>query len=57
VFFTKIKDNTQYIIHPDEIMADNFMFAVLAFSNDDYNRFSGTGKVLIKELLTILRKF
>ncbi len=57
VFFTKIKDNTQYIIHPDEIMADNFMFAVFAFSTDDYNRFSGPGKVLVEELLTILQKF
>jgi len=29
-FFEQIYDNTQYIIHPDEIMADNFMFAIFA---------------------------
>ncbi|MBK9734624.1 MAG: hypothetical protein IPO92_06515 [Saprospiraceae bacterium] len=55
-FFTKIKDNTQYIIHPDEIMADNFMLALLANYKNDYKNFSIEGKKLIDDLLVILSK-
>ena len=28
-FFEQVGNNTQYIIHPEEIMADNFAFALL----------------------------
>ena len=56
-FFTKIKDNTQYIIHPDEIMADNFMLALLAKENDDFKKFSVTGKKLIDQVLDLLSAF
>lgn len=56
-FFTKIKDNTQYIIHPDEIMADNFMFALQGYSKNEYKRFSASGKTLIEDLLNVLKKF
>ena len=28
-FFEQVGRNTQYIIHPEEIMADNFTFAIL----------------------------
>lgn len=56
-FFTKIKDNTQYIIHPDEIMADNFMLALLAKENDDFKKFSPTGKQLIDQVLEKLGAF
>lgn len=55
-FFTKIKDNTQYIIHPDEIMADNFMLAVLAHHKNDFRKFSPEGKNLIYQVLSILKK-
>jgi hypothetical protein len=55
-FFKKIRDNTQYIIHPDEIMADNFMLAVLANQKNDYAKFSREGKTLIIQLLDRLRK-
>lgn len=54
-FFTKIKDNTQYIIHPEEIMADNFMLAVLAYNGNDYSKFTSSGKDLILEVITILK--
>ena len=27
-FFEQITDNSNYIIHPDELMADNFVIAV-----------------------------
>lgn len=54
-FFTQIKDNTQYIIHPDEIMADNFMLALLAYKKNEYNKFSKEGRQLIDDVLTILK--
>ena len=56
-FFKKIKDNTQYIIHPDEIMADNFMLALLAKENDDFKKFSAVGKQLIDQVLDRLSAF
>ena len=56
-FFTKIKDNTQYIIHPDEIMADNFMLALLAKENDDFKKFSPSGRKLIDQVLERLSSF
>jgi len=56
-FFKQIKDNTQYIIHPDEIMADNFMMAVIANKNDSFDSFSEEGKQLLKDVLEILRTY
>ena len=50
-FFTKIKDNTQYIIHPDEIIADNFMLALQAYSKGEYGKFSKEGRMLIDKVL------
>jgi len=54
-FFDQIKDNTQYIIHPDEVLADNFM--ILALSEKDstqYTNLSSEGKVLLKQVEEIL---
>lgn len=56
-FFKKIKDNTQYIIHPDEIMADNFMMAVIANKDETYEGFSEEGTALLKEVIEILKTF
>lgn len=56
-FFTQIKDNTQYIIHPEEIMADNFMLAVLAMSENNYSRFSPEGKKLINKVISITKGY
>lgn len=55
-FFAQIKDNTQYIIHVDEIMADNFMLAVLANDNNDFSKFSKEGKKLILDLIQVLKE-
>ncbi|MFN7120242.1 MAG: hypothetical protein ACK4TA_25865 [Saprospiraceae bacterium] len=58
-FFKQIKDNTMYIIHPDEIMADNFKFLVLAQSGEpqyQLNRFSQEGQQLLKQMETILQE-
>lgn len=55
LFFKEIKDNTQYIIHPDEILADNFMLAVLASHKNDYKQFSKEGKVLIDQVISLIK--
>lgn len=55
-FFTKIRDNTRYIIHPEEIMADNFMLAALAVHRDDFRRFSPKGKELVEQIIRITRE-
>lgn len=47
-FFQQITNNTQYIIHPDEIMADNFMFLVMTEKDPDMReRFQPDGKGLL----------
>ncbi len=50
-FFDQIKYNTQYIIHPDEVLADNFM--ILALSKKDPSSledFDPAGKELLKKI-------
>ena len=55
-FFRKIGDNTDYIIHPDEILADNFMFLAMAEKDPaSLNKFSKEGKILLKAIERILR--
>ena len=56
-FFNQIKDNTQYIIHPDEIMADNFMMAVIANRDNSFEGFSEEGKKLLMDVIEILKNF
>ena len=56
-FFKLIKDNTQYIIHPDEILADNFMMAIIAHRDNDYSGFSDDGKELLMNVVDILKSF
>ena len=50
-FFEQIKYNTQYIIHPDEVLADNFM--ILALSKKDAEMLSNideAGKILLGKI-------
>jgi len=49
-FFTQISDNTQYIIHPDEIMADNFMIMINTHISDNFEGFSADGKAILDKL-------
>ena len=59
-FFKKIGDNTQYIIHPDEIIADNFFMMTLAtqeIDGFDMGKFSAKGKVLIREVEKAVREY
>ena len=56
-YFGRISDNTQYIIHPDEIMADNFMFLISAEGQGiAESSFSDQGKELQMRILETLKK-
>jgi hypothetical protein len=48
-YLQKVKDNTTYLIHPDEILADNFIWAV---SEDEtsWRRFSEEGRALLLQM-------
>ena len=37
-FFRQIKDNTGYIIHPDEVLADNFSFLMVRHNSPAYTQ-------------------
>lgn len=50
-FFRQIRDNTGYIIHPDEILADNFSFILREKNSPAYTaKFSKPGKQLLAEM-------
>jgi hypothetical protein len=56
-FNRQIRDNTGYIIHPDEILADNFMFLALAQKDKSRNdKFSNEGKELLRLLEIELKR-
>ena len=56
-FFQQIKDNTDYIIHPDEIMADNFKFLAIGQVNEQtIQSLSPAGQQLIKDMEAILKR-
>jgi hypothetical protein len=50
-----IKDNTQYIIHPDEILADNFSF--LFRSAEENSKLSEEGTKLLGDLQSLIRNW
>lgn len=58
-FFRQIGDNTFYIIHPDEILADNFKWLVLSQTEekaDELERFSEEGQELLQQIKAVLQK-
>ncbi|MEO6039797.1 MAG: hypothetical protein ABIQ93_15390, partial [Saprospiraceae bacterium] len=56
-FFRQIKDNTGYIIHPDEVLADNFSFLMVRHNSPNYTqKFSVEGKKLLADMEAILQK-
>ncbi|MEM6964590.1 MAG: hypothetical protein AAF573_07485 [Bacteroidota bacterium] len=56
-FFEQITDNTDYIIHPDEIIADNFMYVVLRGKKGGLNQeFSEAGLALLKNIQEVLQE-
>lgn len=58
-FYDQIGTNTQYIIHPDEVLADNFTLICLSQNDPDilkeYN-IRAEGKTLINDLKAILQQ-
>ena len=55
-YFQKIQDNTQYIIHPDEIMADNFVILALKEKYPKtYEGLSDGGKQLLSDISKVLK--
>lgn len=57
-FFEQIGDNTNYIIHPDEILADNFVFLVLAQTGEpDFalSNYSERGQEILRGVERVLK--
>ena len=55
-FYRQIKDNTGYIIHPDEVLADNFSFIMTEKNSPNYTaKFSPEGKKLLADIENILK--
>ncbi len=56
-FYRQIKDNTGYIIHPDEVLADNFSFIMVEKNSPLYTqKFSAEGKKLLADMKAALQK-
>ena len=54
-FFEQITDNTGYIIHPDEIIADNFMYIMMRGKEGGLQKnFSEAGLQLLKNIKSVL---
>jgi len=55
-FFRQIKDNTGYIIHPDEVLADNFSFLMLSKKDPSVTaKFSADGQKLVLDIEDVLK--
>lgn len=54
-FFDQIEDNTQYIIHPDEICADNFVLAVKQADASQMPPLSAEGQQLLSRISSHLQ--
>lgn len=56
-FFNQIKDNTGYIIHPDEVLADNFAFVMGRSKSAALTaKFSPAGKKLLDDIEQLLKE-
>ncbi len=56
-FYRQIRDNTGYIIHPDEVLADNFSFIMVERNSPLYTqKFSPAGKKLLADMKAILQQ-
>lgn len=55
-FFRQIRENTGYIIHPDEVLADNFAFIMREKKGEKvYARFKDEGIRLLQEIDQIIK--
>ena len=48
-FFEQVGRNTKYIIHPEEIMADNFAYALLGKDNLSDPRIVEDVRIILKQ--------
>jgi len=56
-FYEQIQRNTNYIIHPDEILADNFIFMVKATQDARVlGQFTEEGQELIEAMMEVMKK-
>jgi hypothetical protein len=56
-YFRQIKDNTGYIIHPDEVLADNFSFVMMEKAGSKLTmKFSPEGKKLLNAIEAVITK-
>ncbi|MBP7274028.1 MAG: hypothetical protein KA974_09305 [Saprospiraceae bacterium] len=56
-FFRQIKGNTNYIIHPDEIIADNFTFVMYGVRDaKSLEKYSPEGRKLLSDIKEVLQK-
>ncbi|HMQ50169.1 MAG TPA: hypothetical protein PKA00_22380 [Saprospiraceae bacterium] len=56
-FYAQIGTNTDYIIHPDEILADNFALLALTHSDDFWHRmgkYQGRNREILEKMAQIL---
>jgi hypothetical protein len=54
-YFRQIKDNTGYIIHPDEVLADNFSFIMMEKTGSKLTmKFSPDGKKLLRDIEAVI---
>ncbi|MEM1323114.1 MAG: hypothetical protein AAGG75_22810 [Bacteroidota bacterium] len=55
-FHRQIRDNTGYIIHPDEVLADNFIYLLLDIRQPGYiDKFSEEGRKLLAQIKTTIQ--
>jgi hypothetical protein len=56
-FFRQIRDNTGYIIHPDEVLADNFAYILEGLERGaPVKKFSDSGSQLLRDIEAVLRR-
>lgn len=56
-FYQQITHNTDYIIHPDEIVAENFMMLLLSQNDKHYlSKLQPDGKILLDAVERVLKK-
>mgnify|MGYP005838643521 CR=1 FL=1 len=53
----KTGNNTDYIIHPEEIIADNFMLGVLSYESNNFSEIPLEGKTILESLIKLWQSF
>ena len=56
-YMKKTGGNTNYIIHPEEIIADNFMLIIRANYSEDFSKFEESGLQLAEKIMDLLKSY